>query len=82
MAPECCAADYWAASFDSGGTFRLALRLGWTASLIAAMAPEWGIEDPTLERLRRAFLDARAAVAGGDPQGGPGHPGGDQSAAR
>src|SRR6516164_9541374 len=24
MAPECCAADYWVASFDPGGTFRLA----------------------------------------------------------
>jgi putative CocE/NonD family hydrolase len=68
MAPECCAADYWAASFDSGGSFRLALRLGWTASLIATMAPEWGIEDPVLERLRQAFLEARAAVASGDPQ--------------
>src|SRR5579859_6777559 len=68
MAPECCAADYWAASFDSGGTFRLALRLGWTASLIAAMAPEWGIEDPMLERLRQAFLAARAAVARADPR--------------
>lgn len=67
MAPECCAADYWAASFDSGGAFRLALRLGWTASLIAAMAPEWGIEDPTLEKLRQAFLDARAAVVSADP---------------
>jgi putative CocE/NonD family hydrolase len=68
MAPECCAADYWAASFDSGGTFRLALRLGWTASLIAGMAPEWGIEDAMLDRLGQAFLDARAAVAGGDPK--------------
>jgi uncharacterized protein len=68
MAPECCAADYWAASFDSGGAFRLALRLGWTASLVAAMAPEWGIEDPALDKLRQAFLDARAAVITADPK--------------
>ncbi len=67
MLPECCAADYWAASFDSGGTFRLALRLGWTASLIAAMAPEWGIDDPMLDKLREVFLDARMATASGDP---------------
>ena len=75
MAPECCAADYWVASFDSGGTFRLALRLGWTASLVAAMAPEWGIEDPTLDELRQAFLDARAADAdrrSARPSGSPG----------
>jgi putative CocE/NonD family hydrolase len=67
MAPECCAADYWVASFDPGGTFRLAQRMGWTASLIAAMAPEWGIDDPVLDRLRQAFLDARTAVVRGDP---------------
>ncbi len=67
MAPECCAADYWVASFDPGGTFRLAQRLGWTASLIAAMAPEWGIDDPVLDKLRQAFLDARSAAFGGDP---------------
>ncbi len=67
MAPECCAADYWVASFDPGGTFRLAQRLGWTASLIAAMAPEWGIDDPALDKLRQAFLDARSAVVQGDP---------------
>jgi putative CocE/NonD family hydrolase len=66
MAPECCAADYWVASFDPGGTFRLAQRLGWTASLIAAMASEWGIDDPALDRLGRAFLEARTAVLQGD----------------
>lgn len=66
MAPECCAADYWVASFDPGGTFRLAQRLGWTASLIAAMAPDWGIDDPALDRLRQAFLAARTAVVRGD----------------
>ena len=67
MAPECCAADYWVASFDPGGTFRLAQRLGWTASLIAAMAQEWGIDDPALDQLQRAFLAARRAVLDGDP---------------
>lgn len=69
IAPECCAADYWVASFDSGGTFRLAQRLGWTASIIAAMAPEWGIDDPALDKLRQAFLDARSAVVRADPAG-------------
>ncbi|MBO0729057.1 MAG: CocE/NonD family hydrolase [Acidimicrobiaceae bacterium] len=66
MAPECCAADYWVASFDSCGTFRLALRFGWTASVIAAMAPEWGIDDPRLDKLRQTFLDSRAAALRGD----------------
>lgn len=69
MAPECCAADYWAASFDSDGTFRLALRLGWTATVVAAMAPQWGIEDPRLDALRQAFMDARTAMLTGDDQG-------------
>ncbi len=67
MAPECCAADYWVASFDPGGTFRLAQRLGWTASLIAAMAEEWGIDDPALDQLQQAFLAARRATLEGDP---------------
>jgi uncharacterized protein len=67
IAPECCAADYWVASFDSGGTFRLALRLGWTASVVASMAPGWGIEDPRLDKLRQAFLETRAAMIAQDP---------------
>ncbi len=67
MAPECCAADHWVASFHLGGTFRLASRIGWTASVIAAMAPEWGIEDPLLDKLRQVFLDSRAAAAERDP---------------
>ena len=78
MAPECCAADYWVASFDPGGTFRLAQRLGWTASLIAAMAQEWGIDDPALDKLRQAFLDARRRRAGRRPRRHPSHPRGDQ----
>lgn len=67
LAPECCAADAWVASFHLGGTFRLASRIGWTASVIAAMAPEWGIEDPLLDKLRQAFGDSRAASAQRDP---------------
>ena len=65
MAPECCAADYWVASFDPGGTFRLAQRLGWTASLIAAMASEWGSTTPPSTSSGRAFLEARTAVVAG-----------------
>jgi putative CocE/NonD family hydrolase len=68
IAPECCAADYWVASFDSGGAFRLAVRLGWTASMVASMASEWGISDETLDSLDEAFLDARAALI--DPEAG------------
>ena len=82
MLPECCTADYWAPSFDSGGTFRLALRLGWTASLIAAMAPEWGIDDPMLDKLREAFLDARMAHGERRPHGRAGHPRSDQGPPR
>src|SRR6201999_1955010 len=67
MAPECCAADYWVASFDPGGTFRLALRIGWTASMVATMAPAWGIDDPELDRLRTVFLEARQAAVSLDP---------------
>lgn len=67
VAPECCAADSWVASFHLGGTFRLASRIGWTASVIAAMAPEWGIEDPLLDKLRQAFLESGAAAYERDP---------------
>jgi uncharacterized protein len=65
--PECCAADYWSASFDSGGAFRLAQRLGWTASLIASMAPEWKLDDPELDKLADAFTESRRAMLSGDP---------------
>jgi putative CocE/NonD family hydrolase len=68
MAPECCAADYWMASFDSGGPFRLALRVGWTAHVVASMAPAWGIEDPELDALRAASLSTQAATLEGDPR--------------
>jgi putative CocE/NonD family hydrolase len=69
MAPECCAADYWAASFDSAGAFRLAVRIGWTASMVASMAGEWGIEDETLDLLNLAFTRSRTATAAGDLAG-------------
>lgn len=67
MVPECCPSDWWVANFDPGGTFRLALRVGWTASVIAQMAPGWGIDDPRLDELRRTFEEARMASALADP---------------
>jgi putative CocE/NonD family hydrolase len=68
MIPECCAADYWVASFDSGGAFRLSLRLGWTASVVASMAHTWGIDDPTLRHIVKASTALRMAMLGGDRQ--------------
>jgi uncharacterized protein len=67
MIPECCPSDWWVANFDTGGAFRLALRIGWTASVVAQMAAEWGIDDPRLAALREVFDDARVAVAAADP---------------
>jgi hypothetical protein len=69
MAPECCPADYWSASFGPGGALRLALRIGWTASVIAAMAPQWGIEDAVLDQVRDTGLAVRNAMASGDAAG-------------
>ncbi|WP_293677322.1 CocE/NonD family hydrolase [uncultured Phenylobacterium sp.] len=67
IAPECCSADYWVASFDSGGAFRLSLRLGWTASVVASMAATWGIDDPKLRELLKTTTALRAAVVSADP---------------
>ena len=69
MAPECCSADYWAASFGPGGALRLALRIGWTASVIAGMAPQWGIDDPLLDQVRESGLAVRNAMVSGDVAG-------------
>jgi putative CocE/NonD family hydrolase len=66
MAPECCSADYWAASFGPGGALRLALRIGWTASVIASMAPQWGISDALLDQVRESGLAVRNATVSGD----------------
>ena len=66
MLPECCPSDYWSASFGPGGALRLALRIGWTASVVASMAPQWGIEDPVLDQVREAGLAVTAALASGD----------------
>jgi putative CocE/NonD family hydrolase len=68
MIPECCAADYWVASFDSGGAFRLSLRLGWTASVVASMAQAWGIDDPVLRQIMKASIALRTAMVSGDRQ--------------
>ena len=67
IAPECCSADYWVASFDSGGAFRLSLRIGWTASVVASMAATWGIDDPKLRELLKATTALRAAVIAAEP---------------
>jgi uncharacterized protein len=69
LAPECCSADYWAASFGPGGALRLALRIGWTASVIAGMAPQWGISDPLLDQVRESGLAVRNAMVSGDAAG-------------
>lgn len=68
IAPEACAADYWEGTFGAGGAFRLALRVGWTATVIAEMAPSWGIEDTQLERVREVSLDLYATAHEGDPE--------------
>lgn len=69
MLPECCPADYWSASFGPGGALRLATRIGWTASVVASMAPQWGIEDAQLDQIREAGLAVRAALVAGDTAG-------------
>ena len=51
VAPECYPSDYWSASFEVGGPFRLALRLSWTASMVATTATTWGLTDPRLAEL-------------------------------
>ncbi len=68
MLPECCPSDYWSASFGpgGGGALRLSLRMGWTASVVASMAPQWGIDDPQLDEVREAGLAVRDALASGD----------------
>ncbi|MFF4595869.1 CocE/NonD family hydrolase [Amycolatopsis sp. NPDC001319] len=68
IAPEACAADYWEGTFDAGGTFRLALRVGWTAHVISEMAEEWGIDDARPAHLRSVTLGLHSAVATGDPE--------------
>jgi putative CocE/NonD family hydrolase len=69
MLPECCPADYWSATFGPGGALRLALRMGWTASVVASMAPQWGIEEPVLDQVRSAGLAVTEAMASGDAAG-------------
>ena len=65
--PECCSADYWVASFDSAGAFRLSLRIGCTAGVVASMAATWGIDDPKLKEILRATTGLRAAVIAAEP---------------
>lgn len=66
LAPEACAADYWEGTFGSGGAFRLALRVGWTALVIGQMAPQWGIADPELDRVREVTGNLMTALRSGD----------------
>lgn len=66
IAPEACAGDYWEGTFDSGGTFRLALRIGWTALVISEMAETWGVEDPLLHRLRDLTAEIQTAARAGE----------------
>ena len=53
--PECCAVDHWRSTFENGA-FRLALRIGWTAVVIASMAKAWGIDDPTLQEINESTV--------------------------
>lgn len=66
IAPECCPADYWCASFEPGGVFRLALRMSWAAGSLAAMADQWGIDDPRLAAIAAAGTASHQAIAAGD----------------
>jgi len=66
IAPECCPADYWSASFEAGGAFRLALRFSWAASMVASTAARSGFEDPGLEPLARANEAMYDAIARND----------------
>lgn len=69
IAPEFCAADYWEGMFDSGGAFRLELRLGWSVEVIASMAKQWGIEDPELDYLRDLNIRVYDLIQDSDEQG-------------
>jgi uncharacterized protein len=69
IAPACCPSDLWTGSFDTGGAFRLGLRVSWGAGLLASMASKWGIEDERLARLSAATLDLVVAEFTGDDAG-------------
>lgn len=69
IAPECCPADLWTASYDPGGAFRLALRLSWAASFVASMAPQWGVEDERLVAIADANARMYEAIGAGDREG-------------
>ena len=68
IAPACCPADLWTGAFDTGGAFRLGLRVSWAAGLLASMASQWGIEDARLARLSAATLDLVIAEFNGDDE--------------
>lgn len=68
MAPECCPADLWTASFEPGGVFRLALRLSWAASAAATMAATAGAGDARLGVIADANDRLYRAIADGDHQ--------------
>ncbi len=69
IAPACCPADLWTGAFDTGGAFRLGLRVSWAAGLLASMASKWEIEDERLGRLSAATLDLVVAEFTGDDEG-------------
>ena len=69
IAPACCPADLWTGAFDTGGAFRLGLRVSWAAGLLASMASKWEIEDEWLGRLSAATLDLVVAEFTGDDEG-------------
>lgn len=66
IAPEICPADLWTGNFDTGGMFRLGLRLSWTAGIVAAMATNWGIDDERLRELEQASGEVAMAEYAGD----------------
>ena len=69
IAPACCPADLWTGAFDTGGAFRLGLRVSWAAGLLASMSSKWEIEDERLGRLSAATLDLVVAEFTGDDDG-------------
>jgi uncharacterized protein len=69
ISPACCPSDLWTGSFDTGGAFRLGLRVSWGAGLLASMASKWGIVDDRLARLSAATLDLVVAEFTGDDAG-------------
>lgn len=53
LLPECCASDYWDPVWGPGGAFRIANRVGWTLTVGMEEARRLGLDDPTVDEVRR-----------------------------